>query len=222
MPDSSAACPFSDDSDIDARYLAGRLSAAEAEAFEAHYFACDRCFALVQRGAEIRASLGATASGAANELSLETVRARRARGMATHWRPALVAAVAVLVIGISVWRAVPRSPVAGTPNPATGSEALRGDQLAFAVSSHATSSLLVAAWSPRPRAKSYRVRLLTVNGSLLFERETTDTSVMLPIDSLPGVLAKAPVYWEVQALDALRGVVATSAIVQAALHQSPP
>jgi hypothetical protein len=63
------------------------------------------------------------------------------------------------------------------------------------------------------------VRLVSSDGSLLFERETVDTAIVLSRDI---VRDKTPVYWEVQALDALRSVLATSPVVQAQTAPSPP
>ena len=57
MPEQAPNCPYDADSDIDARYLAGALSAEENDAFEEHYFGCDPCFAAVQTGTEIRAAM---------------------------------------------------------------------------------------------------------------------------------------------------------------------
>ena len=37
-------CLYTDDSDIEQRYLAGKLSETDAEEFERHYFECDACW----------------------------------------------------------------------------------------------------------------------------------------------------------------------------------
>lgn len=216
----SAPCPLTRDSDVDVRYLAGLLSAEEAGAFEAHYFACDRCFAAVQRGTELRAALSADAAGVLSTTSQHMHQgARRVRFIA-RWRPALAAA-ALLVITVGLWRMDSlRSRFADDRS--TAASDFRGAQGSFVVASHATSRMLMAAWTARARARSYRVRLLTGDGTLILERETSDTGIILTIDSLPGVLRKAPLYWEVQALDALRAVVGTTPPTLAALRQAPP
>src|SRR3954469_2124603 len=92
MSDSNAVCPYGQEPDIEARYLTGQLSETDAEAFEAHYFSCDRCFALVERGAELRAAIQ----------SSDVARAATRRGRRS-WRPWLAAAASV-VIAVAVWR----------------------------------------------------------------------------------------------------------------------
>lgn len=219
MPEQEINCPYGDDSDIDARYLAGVLSAAESEAFEEHYFSCDRCFAAVQRGNEIRAALSLPASTDTIESPPIVIPLIRRRRRFSAWQPALAAAAAViLILGVRQLNAPRRS--ASVLPPVSGSDAPRGAAPALTLTSHATTAVLVAAWSPPSAARSYRVRLLATDGSLLFEREIADTSIMLSRDLLRG--AKSPVYWEVQALDALRSVVAISPIVQAQTAPSPP
>lgn len=219
MPERETSCPYGADSDIDARYLAGTLSAEESEAFEEHYFACDRCFAAVERGNEIRAAL-ASAAGTSTAASVDGVApvGRRSRRASTWW-PALAAAAVVLVaFGIRQTGTLRRSAPTAASAP---SDAARGAVDALKLTSHATSSVLIAAWPAQPAAQSYRVRLLATDGSLLFEREVADTSVMLSRDLLRATGAK-PVFWEVQALDALRSVVATSPVVQAQTSPGPP
>jgi anti-sigma factor RsiW len=219
MPEQEINCPYGDDSDIDARYVAGTLSAAESEAFEEHYFSCDRCFAAVQRGNEIRAALSLPVSAETLEPPPVVIPLANRRRRFSAWQPALAAAAAViLVLGVRQLNA-PRPDTATTPV-APVSDAPRGGTPALALTSHATSAVLVAAWSPASAARSYRVRLLATDGSLLFEREIADTSIMLSRDLLRG--GKTPVYWEVQALDALRSVVAISSVVQAQTSPSPP
>jgi hypothetical protein len=219
MPENKINCPYGDDSDIDARYLAGTLSAEESEAFEEHYFSCDQCFAAVQRGNEIRAALSLPISTETIESPPSVMPLLRPRRRITAWQPALAAAAAViLVLGVRQLNAPRRA--ASTPAVEPASEASRGAAPALTLTSHATTAVLVAAWSPPSGARSYRVRLLATDGSLLFEREIGDTSIMLSRDLLRG--AKSPVYWEVQALDALRSVVAVSPVVQAQTSPSPP
>lgn len=219
MPKQAINCPYGDESDVDARYLAGSLSPEESEAFEEHYFSCDRCFAAVQRGNEIRAALTLPTSTDALTSPPTVIPLVHARRRLSAWQPALAAAAAIiLVFGVRQLNSSRRSIL--PPPPIAASDAPRGAVQAFTLTSHATSAVLVAAWSPPSAARSYRVRLLATDGSLLFERETADTSIMLSRDLLRG--GKTPVYWEVQALDALRSVVAASPVVQAQTTQSPP
>ena len=218
MPETDKNCPYAE-SDIEARYVAGKLSSEESEAFEEHYFSCDRCFAAVQRANEIRAALSASPGGLTVGAEPTTILIVRPRRRFSAWQPALAAA-AVVVVALGVRRMNPSRQLTQAPIPAAASDAPRGSAPTFTLTSHATTAVLVAAWSPPLAAQTYRVRLLATDGSLLFERETADTSIMLSRDLLRG--AKSPVYWEVQALDALRSVVATSPVVQAQTSQSPP
>ena len=211
MPEQPLNCPYGPDSDIDARYLAGTLSPEESEAFEEHYFGCDRCFAAVQRGNEIRAAMSAAADTGVVPLGSP-------RRRLSPWQPALVAA-AVVVIAVGIRQASSRKTVPDTIGDPVPIDASRGTAPQLALRSHATSTALAAAWSPLTSAHSYRVRLLGADGSLLFERETTDTVVVLARDL---VRNEPPVYWEVLALDALRGVVASSQVVQAETSPGPP
>lgn len=216
MNEQESNCPYGPDSDIDARYLAGTLSAEESEAFEEHYFGCDRCFAAVRRGAEIRAALAPTGSkaGTADSRPADVVTRRRF----SAWQPALAAA-AVLLVVLGVRQVGGRRANSNEPLPATPIDASRGARTPLSLTSYATTTVLAAAWSPVTTAHSYRVRLLATDGSLLFERETGDTALMLSRDL---VRDKNAVYWEVQALDALRSVVATSPVVQAQTSPGPP
>jgi hypothetical protein len=219
MTDPEVQCPYGPSSDIDARYLAGTMPPKEAEAFEEHYFACDRCFAAVQRGTEIRAALHATHGKRSASSESQVIPIAPSRRRIAAWQPALAAAALVVVaVGIREARRPPTLP----ETLLASSNATRGAAPALAITSHATTTVLVAAWSTPPAARSYRVRLLGGDGSLLFERETADTSIMLPLELLRARGTKAPVYWEVQALDALRAVVASSATVQAQTSPGPP
>jgi CHAT domain-containing protein len=82
-------CQYVEEHELVTSYLAGRLSEDEAEAFEKHYFGCEKCWAEVRAGNEIRAALKGHAGGA-------TVR----RGPWTNWKLlAIAAAVGVVVFG---------------------------------------------------------------------------------------------------------------------------
>ena len=211
MPEQDPNCPYGPDSDVDARYLAGLLSDEESDAFEEHYFRCDRCFAAVKRGTEIRAATSAALSETSAGASPRSIPVPSRRRRFSAWQPALAAAgVVIVALGIRqvAGRRVANDESAVPPRV----DAPRGATTPFTLSSHATSTALTAAWSPLTTAHSYRVRLVSSDGSLLFERETGDTAIIL---SREIVRDQAPVYWEVQALDALRSVLATSAVVQA-------
>ena len=211
MTEQPLTCPYGPDSDIDARYLAGTLSPEETEAFEEHYFGCDRCFAAVQRGNEIRAAMSTRA-----DTGVTPIASRRRRF--SSWQPALLAA-GLVIVAVGIRQVSGRNSATGTVEDRSSVDASRGAPRQLTLKSHATSTALAAAWSPLSTARSYRVRLLATDGSLLFEHETTDTAVMHSRDI---VRDDAPVYWEVLALDALRGIVASSQVVQAQTSPGPP
>ena len=227
MHEPDTNCPYGDESDIDARYLAGTLSPAESAVFEEHYFSCDRCFAKVQRGNEISAALGPTSDslGANRSAAVPGANApiplHGGRSRFAAWRPYLAAAVFVIVaLGI---REVTRPGAPSRPaNADSAAEASRGGTPSLSLSTRATQTTMVAVWSSVPAARNYRVRLLGPDGSLLFTAETRDTSITLSRDLLSGAADKSTAYWDVQALDALREVVATSPIVQARTPSNVP
>lgn len=89
-------CEYVQDHDLVKSYLGGGLSEKEAEAFEAHYFACDRCWEEVNTANQIRASAAPASS------QRDTgVRVRYPPPVARpQWRAlALAAAVAVALLG---------------------------------------------------------------------------------------------------------------------------
>lgn len=105
------SCQYVEEHDLVSAYLAGGLSEDEAEAFEKHYFGCERCWAEVKAGEEIRAALkGGEAAAPAAPLAPSNVR----RGPWTSWRVlALAAAVGIVAAGTVVMlKSPPASPLA--------------------------------------------------------------------------------------------------------------
>ena len=214
MTQPDASCPYGDESDIEARYLAGTMPPDEREQFEEHYFGCARCFQAVQRASELRAALALDA-GAESVGQAVPDRGRRRR--IGGWPIALAAAIVIIAIGVRERSQGPSIPEDRRALPA---DAVRGDEATLVLAPNATGDVLMVAWSAPKAARSYRVRLLAADGSLLVERETVDTSVVVSRALLRGADTTA-VYWDVQALDALRSVIARSAAVPAR-SPSPP
>lgn len=208
MQDNQTNCPY-DDTDTDERYLSGALSPTEADAFERHYFECESCWERVQRGSEIKAALS-DSPVADIDFAPGSKGKSRPRRVLLWAAPLAAAAVLVLTFGrtlnyrnsVDLTRAGLRA--------VDSAQVTRGSSNSISVSSHQNGSLLIAAWARTPSASSYRVRLLAPDGALLYERETSDTSVVLPDDSV-GVSANTA-YWEIQALSELRSVIAVSAL----------
>ncbi|MFN0181201.1 MAG: zf-HC2 domain-containing protein [Gemmatimonadales bacterium] len=189
-------CDRVDREDLDTRYLAGTLGEADAAAFEAHFFECERCWRLVRHGAEIRS--------AGPEASSPAARSGPARW---RWRWAVVplAAAAALLVWVTA-----RAPVATDP----GSDSpVRGTGDSLNVATATTGGVLVAAWSRVAEAASYQVRLFSADGALVWERRATDTSVSVPRDSIPGTTSGG-LFWQVQALDLIGAPLVRSPLVE--------
>jgi anti-sigma factor RsiW len=205
-------------------YVEGALSEAEAEAFEAHYFGCDRCWAAVERAVELRAAFTHGVAPVASFAAGHTAepgegrtpqRASAVRGRATvrwwrrAWVPALAAAALVM---ISVWQ-LHRS---------RGQSVLldveRGASTDVVVRPAVTQDTLVATWSPVRGADQYRVQLFAADGTQLAERTVSDTMVSVPRDVLAAASAGSSggtAYWSVEALDATRHSLAKSRLTAA-------
>lgn len=196
MDNLQITCDRVDREDLDTRYLAGTLGEELAEAFEAHYFECDRCWGLVHGGAEVR-SAGPVPS------VMKSVPQRSRRWSRLAWAP--LAAAAALVIWVGT-----RSPDIGMGGEGT---ALRGTGDSLSVSAASTGGLLEATWSSVTNASSYHVRLFTANGDLLWDRRLTDTTFMMARDSIPGAAAGG-LFWQVQAFDLVGAALARSSLIE--------
>jgi hypothetical protein len=152
MPESTLSCEQVEAGDYEARYLADRLSPAEAEEYEAHDFGCERCWAALRRARDARAAFASAQRGSAPRVM--------------RWAlPLAAAAVAVVV-----WRIVAPS----TDAPVTS---VRGATSALTLSVVANRDSIHAVWPRRPDVDRYRVRGFTADGALLWSLETTDTSL---------------------------------------------
>jgi hypothetical protein len=209
MEPTPITCTRVEEEDLDARYLAGALSEEEAEAFEEHYFGCDRCWSTVQLGRDVRAANGAAAETKDQPPALTVERAAGAGPTAftrRRWWPLLLAA-SVAVLAIGVWQWGDRAPVGPMR------DVLRGP----ADSIHAVASTrgrtLVLSWQRTASADRYGVRLQKSDANVIVERVVGDTSFAIPRDSLGGVTDRERVYWEVRALDSLRRTIARSRLI---------
>jgi hypothetical protein len=189
MDQSPITCELVDQHELDRRYVAGLLDEAEAAAFEAHYYGCDRCWALVKGGAGVRASL----------LSSGAIAVSRPR---SWWKPlALAAGLGVILLG--TWRVV-------SPPRAADPDAIRGRPDSIAVQTGLEAGRWTAVWPPLPDAVSYQARIFTGEGRVILTRELSDTSLTLPADSLATLGPGGPLYLEVQGFDLLRRPVGRS------------
>lgn len=208
MSTDALTCDLVDESDIDSRYLAGQLSEEQAEAFESHYFECQRCWALVQQGLSVRAGFeGVSQQVRDPEAMPRTIKARRHK---IGWSLAAAAALAIAVVGVR--QAHLSNPHVSDP------EAPRGVGMErFRLSPAATIGSVSAAWPKLPEAQAYRIRLYTEDGTVLAEHETGDTSISLGVDVLTRIPVGHPAYWQVQALNATHDELARSELTKAEL-----
>ena len=186
-------CAQVDAADLDLRYLTGKLSDQEADAFEDHLATCERCWALVEQGANLSAARlpdGATAP---------------ARTMPRRYRrwPVMALAASLAVVALGLWQLGPQTPA----------DELRGDADTLVVRLAPVSSALRVTWSPVLEASRYRVRLHRPDGGLLLERETGDTSFAFPRDSLHLDSRETDLFWLVEALSPTGAVLARSGLV---------
>lgn len=219
MEPTHVTCTRVEEEDLDARYLAGTLSEEEAEAFEEHYFGCDRCWTAVQTGLDVRAASTATAVDPRVQTPPLTVErggpAQRAPLTRRQWFPLAIAA-SIAVIAVAVWQAGNRSSI--TPS----GDGLRGPADTIHVVASTRGQTLVVSWTPQANADLYGVRLQKGDATVVLERMVNDTSLAVPRDSLPGVANGERVYWEVRALDALRRTIARSRLIQAQVPDPRP
>ena len=164
-------------------YISGRLSAAEAEAFEARMMADDELAAEVERAIEIRAA-------SESPVAASDPVARRPR---PHLRPAwaLAAGVAALALGLTWLRWQP------PPAPVfRGAEQPMGLEVEFA------DHQLKAHWAPVAVADKYELRILAADGHvlLILESRSPTAEIKLPPTGIAGDPAP-PAFVEVVALD---------------------
>ena len=161
-----------DDQQI-AAYVDGVLPPSERVAMQAHLAQCPDCRAAVRDVARVVDTFPGSA-----------------RGSRWMWAPAAaVAAAALLWIVPTIDREPPGAhrdeflTASGSPSALVP----RGEV--------DTASAFL--WSSVPYATTYRVRLFDGSGTLLLERETQDTALVLP-DSIT-LVARAAYFWRVEA-----------------------
>jgi len=166
-------------------YVAGNLTAARAGDFEAHYFACEHCFRLLETATDLRASLGEHLPDAESRPSFP------ARATRPAWIGGLLAAVLVMAVaGLWMWRqAAPlQAPV------------YRGaGELHIAAS--VTAASIELSWDAVDGAALYRVELSAANSPKLARRETSAARLTLALSELPAGW-QAPLRARVTALGA--------------------
>lgn len=198
-------CDVIDEKELDTDYLAGRLSPEDAEAFEAHYFGCDRCWGLVQAGLEVQGAYQPCAPSLGSTSTL----AKFGNQSYRRWY-GLAAAAGIAAVALGLWQV-------SDPSEPRRPENFRGENSEFRVTTAAPNGAPTASWPHVTDADLYQVRLYAADGVLMLERETTDTALSLSTDSIPRVAAGVELFWQVQAFDRLRNSIAQSALAPAPL-----
>lgn len=152
MPQTVLTCADVDAADLEAAYLQQRLDDERQAAYEAHYFACERCWSRLRRATEVRAAF-----------------ASRARARRVHWAVWALPAAAVLTVLVLQ---PPRESESPTPVPA-----LRGTAELLAARATLTGDSVRVTWPAHPGADAYRVRGFGADGALRWSRETRDTAL---------------------------------------------
>jgi len=199
--DGPSTCPHVDRESLAVDYLARRLSEAQAEEFEAHYFACNACFEQV----ELAASLHGALRDAAHPQPATLFAPARTRSRVWAWYAA-AAAIACVTVS-AVW--LLRPPGNGTGQP----QVMRGELDGFEVTATTMDSDLVLEWPAVPGAEHYEVRISSVEGETLWERRTAGIRSSVPLDELPPGADARELYARVEALDGLLQRVARSKVV---------
>lgn len=216
MKPSTLDCTAVDERDLAERYVANLLSDDEVSAFEAHYFACDRCWERVRTATEVHAAFADEAAHRAGSGDIIAppgdVRRSPRSSRRLRWPP-LAAAAVLGAVGLGLWGVIGRD-----SGPAEDPGAFRGDDDHIPLRIEAPPGSLTVAWPAIEDADSYRIRLFAADGSVVLERTVADTAVAVlegAVDEMAG-----PLYWNVEAFDVLRRRVAASRPMPA--RTSPP
>lgn len=190
-------CLRGEEHDLAIRYLAGTLPEAEAEAFERHYLACDRCWGDVQQGAQLRTVFGNAPVAGAEPTA--------AAGRRDYWTPLAAAAVVALV-------AFGLARIAGTPVLAPeASPVLRSsgaNRLELTIRK-ARAANAILEWTSDPEAATYRIQIMRADGVPVLTTETPDATLRLDVGALPGASGQ-PLVAKIEAVDAMGRVVSTT------------
>ncbi len=189
-------CPAASDSarDLVPLYLAGRLSEADAEAFEAHMLGCATCREDLGAGAALRELYGKPAVTALPP----PAPARRT------WLP-LAAAAALALLAVGVWNS--RRPVEVIGQPVLRGASTGGLQVD--VQSGPEGSIELA-WPAHPNAAAYEVQVIATDGVSMWRAEAREPRLSIAPGVLPTPAPGQSFVVEVQALDSMGQVVAAS------------
>ena len=141
-----------------------------------------------------------------------------ARRPTTLWR---LAAAVILVLGAGMLFQLSGPGAPPLPVPGTGTTVRGGEVEAVSPVGEVAGIPADLRWEPRPGAVSYRVRLATVDDTVLWETAVPAPPARLP-DPVAGQLHRAVVYvWIVEALDASGARIAVSEPVRFRARPAP-
>jgi hypothetical protein len=194
-------CARIEEHDLVALYLAGKVPESEAEAFEKHYFSCERCWQDVRRAGEIRAALGKPVLVPLPEPRRHGRERLRPTG-GLRW---LAAAAALALATLGIWQVTRRGAPPAEP-------ILRGGMVgSLPLQIEAgPGRRITLGWPSHPDAQVYVVQVFTSDGVSAWRRETQETRVSLEASELPPPRPGISFLASVEALDATRQVVAKS------------
>jgi hypothetical protein len=136
----------------------------------------------------------------------------------TAWR---LAAALILMLGAGMLFQLSRNAAPPLPAPGTGTVVRGGEVEAVSPVGEVAGIPPELWWEPRPGAASYRVRLLTVDDTVLWETAVPAPPARLP-EQVAGQLHRAVVYvWTVEALDASGARIAASEPVRFRARPNP-
>lgn len=134
------------------------------------------------------------------------------------WR---LAAAVILVLGAGILFQLSRSGAPPLPAPGTGTVVRGGEVEAVSPVGEVAAIPPELRWEPHPGAASYRVRLSTVDDTVLWETRVPAPPARLPAE-ITGQLHRAVVYiWTVEALDASGARMAVSEPVRFRARPDP-
>lgn len=189
-------CPYEGEREVRSLYLAGKLPDGEAEAFEEHFFACERCAEAVDVGSNLRAALGRAPVASATT----------PKSAPRSWLP-LAAAAAVALGALGLWQLTHRP---DARNPAV----LRGGTtgpIPVRIEKRPSGNLSVT-WTSLPEAARYVVRVLKTDGTSVWSTESHEPRATIDASVISS--PETPLDIEVEAMDTMERVIATSELVR--------
>jgi hypothetical protein len=163
-------------------YLAGRLSEAEAEEFEARCLADDTLGEELERALEIRAAMKRSDS-----------KPQARSGLRGTWLPLAVAAGAAMLAAGFYWLQTPQQ---STP-------LFRGAQQALTLEVDVSGNQISARWPAVPGASGYELRLFERDGRLIRSMEVDGTASVIDLGNAGSIdPGRKPASVDVTALDA--------------------